>query len=512
MQRDVNTNGVYGGATEANSVLTTQGHSFTWDINGIHSNSIWEMDQLEINGETITVPMTSLADTAPRTETTILSTGTVVTLTVQSLGAEGGNKRHYVLQIDNCYENLTVSGGNMVGNNHKEFVMRMLQGVENSQFWSSISGSAVTQNFWNTLRQDSLLDKRNQGNQIDDPFRVKVQAGCQNMHVSFTTKESDPLQTDGNCYESGEYVEYLIRTDTGNTDNLGVKGIYEVVPYSQWHASEDEYFYFRATSALRSLMGSSQYGVILINIYADPIRAGMDYRNGAGDGIAAPVEANIENMPQYQNGGPYGYNIQTNPTALVSNRTPVDKTGEFIFDHWEILVVEGNEPSTTSKKDNGVTMEIKPGEDIHVSQKIVSLLSDCLYYNLEAERNILTLKACWTSRMPNLPIPYTVRYILADLNGGELTNKRQIEEHTHTVNEGAMLVTDLYQDGNKTLSASIQAVLEGENAYGTDYTREANWEVYEPATTKKIESVSPGNNVAEIYLIKKTASVTVTKE
>lgn len=74
-----------------------------------------------------------------------------------------------------------------------------------------------------------------------------------------------------------------------------------------------------------------------------------------------------------------------------------------------------------------------------------------------------------------------------------------------------MLVTDLYQDGNKTLSASIQAVLEGENAYGTDYTREANWEVYEPATTKKIESVSPGNNVAEIYLIKKTASVTVTK-
>lgn len=47
-------------------------------------------------------------------------------------------------------------------------------------------------------------------------------------------------------------------------------------------------------------------------------------------------------------------------------------------------MVEGNEPSTTSKKDNGVTMEIKPGEDIHVSQKIVSLLSDCLYYNLEA--------------------------------------------------------------------------------------------------------------------------------
>lgn len=79
--------------------------------------------------------------------------------------------------------------------------------------------------------------------------------------------------------------------------------------------------------------------------------------------------------------------------------------------------------------------------------------------------------------------------------------------------KGAMLVTDLYQDGTKTPSASIQAVLQGENAAKEDYTKSGNvrWVVYEPKTTKMIPSVNMNNNVATIYLIKGNTKVNVEK-
>lgn len=48
-------------------------------------------------------------------------------------------------------------------------------------------------------------------------------------------------------------------------------------------------------------------------------------------------------------------------------------------------------------------------------------------------------------------IPYTVRYVTAEIKDGQIdpSTEKVIEERTHTVNKGAMLVTDLYQDGTK---------------------------------------------------------------
>ncbi|EJW96572.1 hypothetical protein EVA_15321, partial [gut metagenome] len=68
--------------TESNSNLTTTGDSFVWEWDGITTKPhTWEMDQLEINHEAITVPMVSLNQgNTTNTERTTLSTGTEVAL------------------------------------------------------------------------------------------------------------------------------------------------------------------------------------------------------------------------------------------------------------------------------------------------------------------------------------------------------------------------------------------------------------------------------------------------
>ena len=487
---------------ESNCKLDSNTHSFTWNFNGISfGNYTWEMNQLEINGEAIRVPMTTLTNTNPQTEKTILSTGTIVTLTVQSLGGNNGKtgKRAYTLQIDNCYEDLTISGGNMVGHIHREFAVHSLLGFEDSQYWYK-SGT------WNPLEQDTLIDKRNAGYDITDPFRFKLAGGYRNVHVSFTTKEGVVLQKDGTMQEgvSSPYIEYLIRTDTQDTENLNVRGTYTVVPYEQWTPSDDGYYYCRATNALDTYMkANSAQGVILTNFYADVIKGAIDYRNGAGDGETAPKAEHIEYMPGYQNGGNDGYNIRTNPTAIVSNSIPIDKDSNFIFDHWEILIVKDGELTADKKKDdNGNAVVIQPGQGIPVTTEILTRLNDCLYFHDEQQRETLTLQAVWKKRGANAPMPYSVRYILADLKNGNLENEREIEVHYHTVNEGSTLVSDLWQDGNKTLSTTIQEILNGDNIEQIDYRKEGNWVIYEPKTTKKIESVSADNNIAYIYLVK----------
>ena len=128
---------------------------------------------------------------------------------------------------------------------------------------------------------------------------------------------------------------------------------------------------------------------------------------------------------------------------------------------------------------------------------------------------IITVRAVWKKYESKPTIPYTVRYVTAEIKDGQIdpSTEKVIEERTHTVNKGAMLVTDLYQDGTKTPSASIQAVLRGENDAKEDYTNSGNvrWVVYEPKTTKMIQSVDMNNNVATIYLIKGNTKVNVEK-
>ncbi|MDO4444892.1 MAG: hypothetical protein Q4C97_05070 [Bacillota bacterium] len=564
--------------TEDNSNLKTDGHSFVWEWDGVTSKGdqidggdgtvkfhTWELDQLELNGEALIIPMVSLNDINKTiTEKTTLSSGTEVTLSVTSKGGTNAydGRRHYKLELNNCYEDVTISGGNMVAHRHQEYAIRELAGVVDPGFYAATDAAGNPQE-WQTMRQDTLIAKigYSNKNKWTDPFRFKRETGYYKPDISFMTKEGVVLQKN---YKLGfdedgdgeKYIQYLIRTDTGNTGDTSVMGTYREVSWDDWEESADGYYYFRGTDEVKEYAGKpytqdpghmpekASHGVVLVNINARPIRIGLDYLAGGDDqGKTAPKAENIVNLPEIQYGGPNGYNLVNNPRILVSNLIPVDLNNEFVFDHWEIMETtrgEGDEKfwgyltGEVRKDTQGNPYIARTGQEYYLDVPTLNHLENCFYmkgdpgsgdttgnpFNDKPHKGaqthaIITVRAVWKKHESKPTIPYTVKYITAEVKDGKIDTDTEtiIEERTHTVNEGAMLVTDLYQDGSKTPSASIQAVLKGENPQKEDYTRDGlvRWVVYEPKTTKMIEHVNMKNNEAIIYLIKGNTKVNVEK-
>ena len=481
--------------------FSAQDHSFYWDFWGWTAGGFtWELDQLQINGEPVTVPMVDVTSDKTVTETTTLSTGTKITISVTSNQKEVGSKaiRYYRMDVENCYENLTVSAGNLVSHKHKELVFKHLNGVNDPEYYQTRDG----QGSWNDLKPGSLVERAS-GNNYSDPIRFKKADGYQMPHISYTKKDGTKLQEDDDL-KTGEdaFAEYLIKNESD----------FEIVSYENWQASSDGYYYFRGTEALQNYMNPDlAQGVVLVNIQASPIKYGINYVSGAGrtqDGVQiSPNLTDIEDMPTYQNGGENGYNCENHQKVLISNQQPVDKTGRFIFDHWEVLTAEtqddgtGYPTETVKKLADGNPLTYAEGESLQCSGASIAALQDCLYYDRDKDRKILTLRAVWKAREERDAIPYMVNfYVSYKENGKTMTEK--IKSRTHMVNPGAKIVADLYQyeDGKKQLSANIQNVLGGDNETGSAYDGE--YRIDDVNTTKGIDNVTVDNNTVNIYLVK----------
>lgn len=434
------------------------------------------------------------------TETTTLSTGTKITISVTSNRGDNGSSatRRYRMDVENCYENLTVSAGNLVGHYHKELVFKHLNGVSDPQYYKTKNG----QGSWNDLKPGSLVE-RVAGGSYSDPIRFKKADGYQMPHISYTKKDGTKLQEDDD-FKTGEdaFVEYLIKSESG----------FKIVSYENWQASSDGYYYFRGTEALQNYMNPDlAQGVVLVNIQASPIKYGINYVSGAGrtqDGVQiSPNPTDIEDMPAYQNGGENGYNCENHQKVLISNQQPVDKTGRFIFDHWEVLTAEtrddgtGHPTETVKRLADGNPLTYAEGESLQCSGASIAAVQDCLYYDRDKDRKILTLRAVWKKREEKDAIPYMVNFYVSYKENGETVTKK-IKSRTHMVNPGARVVADLYQyeDGKKQLSANIQNVLSGDNETGSAYDGE--YRIDNGKTTKGIDNVTVDNNTVDIYLVK----------
>lgn len=481
--------------------FSAQDHSFSWDFWGWTAGQVtWELDQLQINGEPVTVPMVDVTSDKTVTETTTLSTGTKITISVTSNKGNNGSTaiRYYRMDVENCYENLTVSAGNLVGHNHKELVFKNLNGVSDPQYYKTGNG----QGSWYDLKPGSLVERKSSNN-YSDPIRFKKADGYQMPHISYTKKDGTKLQEDDDL-KTGEnaLVQYLIKNESG----------FKVVSYENWQASSDGYYYFRGTEALQNYMKADlAQGVVLVNIQASPIKYGINYVSGAGrtqdDVQISPNLTDIEDMPTYQNGGENGYNCENHQKVLVSNRQPVDKTGRFIFDHWEVLTAEtqddgtGYPTETVKTLADGNPLTYAEGESLQCSGASIAAVQDCLYYDRDKDRKILTLRAVWKARKERDAIPYMVNFYVSYKENGETVTKK-IKTRTHMVNPGARIVADLYQyeDGKKQLSANIQNVLSGDNETGSAYDGE--YRIDDEKTTKGIDNVTVDNNTVDIYLVK----------
>lgn len=480
--------------------FSAQDHSFSWDFWGwTAGGTTWELDQLQINGEPVTVPMVDVTSDQTATETTTLSTGTKITISVTSNQKEVGSKaiRYYRMDVENCYENLTVSAGNLVGHKHKELVFKHLNGVSGPQYCKTENG----QGDWINLKPGSLVERAS-GNNYSYPIRFKKADGYQMPHISYTKKDGTKLQEDDLKTGDDAFVEYLIKSESG----------FEIVSYENWQVSSDGYYYFRGTEALQKYMNADlAQGVVLVNIQASPIKYGINYVSGAGrmqDGVQiSPKPTDIEDMPAYQNGGENGYNCENHQKVLISNQQPVDKTGRFIFDHWEVLTAEtqtdgtGYPTETVKKLADGNPLTYAEGESLQCSGDSIAEVQDCLYYDRDKDRKILTLRAVWKARKDIDAIPYMVNFYVSYKENGEPVTKK-IKSRTHMVNPGARVVADLYQyeDGKKQLSANIQNVLSGDNETGSAYDGE--YRIDDVNTTKGIDNVTVDNNTVNIYLVK----------
>ncbi len=532
-------------------------HEMEFDFVGASMyGTTWELDQLEMNGETITVPMvkSTLATAGPehmQKETTVLSTGTVVEVSVYvflqdgkkhiyggeeppTIGTVGQSVyRQYKLKISNCYENVTISGGNMVGHTHREFVIRHLDGPGQPQYWSYEYTNQ--KHGWQTMYQDSLIDRKND-NYYNDPIRFKRGYGRGVPSIRFSQKDGTVLQENSVVTNTavdtteGSYIEYLNLKPNISDYNLLVQDNkvqdenFDIVSYEQWKPSSEGYYYFRGSKKLADLMGTAKdngsypFGVVLIDIELPILKYALDYETGSDPtGVIAPKEEDVTGMPLFQDGGKHGYNIVDNPEFLIANGKPVDKSGNFFFDHWEAVETEmtedgfGHKTGNIYKDTDGNPIIYGNGEYQRINESFLNNSSHYTYFrpspdgNSSGNRVIYTVRAIWTKIEHQSAIPYVVQYYVD-------SDSKPILEQTYTTNQGATVVADLWQDAHKTLSPSIQNILKGNNNTHTDYTEgdTVEWFVDEEKTDiQKI--IEPNNNIVRVYLYRKSIAVTIHK-
>ena len=318
------------------------GDSFEWKFKGWSTQTYtYEMDQLELNGEAIEVPMVTMADTKTVTATTTLSTGTVVKIAVSSNGGKNGSSavRDYTVTISNCYENITVSGGNMVGHDHKEIVVRRLTGGT-AQY--AVNGTEPSSpNGWKEMESDTLILRKGGDAYRNDTFRFKTDTGFGKPDIRLLPKDALSKLQENDVHENGDgdYIEYL---SYSGPEAAGV-----IRSYQEWLPSYDGNYYFRTTEKLKGYMETSDaQGVVLLEIQGIPTKVGVNYISGGDQkdsegNMISPASSNIVNMPGFDNGGENGYNTINNQHVPISTLIPRDLSGKFEFDHWQVVTSLG---------------------------------------------------------------------------------------------------------------------------------------------------------------------------
>lgn len=166
-----------------------------------------------------------------------------------------------------------------------------------------------------------------------------------------------------------------------------------------------------------------------------------------------------------------------------------------------VTIPRGYPTETVKTLAGGNPLTYAEGESLQCSGASIAAVQDCLYYDRDKDRKILTLRAVWKARKERDAIPYMVNFYVSYKENGETVTKK-IKSRTHMVNPGARVVADLYQyeDGKKQLSANIQNVLSGDNETGSAYDGE--YRIDDEKTTKGIDNVTVDNNTVDIYLVK----------
>lgn len=306
------------------------GNSTTFSFTTLNTGRIvWAMDALNINKQTLVIPFVG-SEATTASETTTLESGTVVTINAEYLSS--GNRR-YTISVSNCYENITITGGNLHNVNDKpEWAVQQTENIAILEHGKSPNyealqiGYVMTYPGWETIQNNNNRFNifRNQSYWVTrNSIRFKVADGYVNPQIKYVTAEG-----------ADDYSRVLdISLAAADTD------YYHLVTSAP---NPDGYYYL----SLRGNSSDTYMG--LLSIRAELARYGVSYDKGD--------DVSDADMPGFDDGGHYGggtlrgYNVKDNETVIVAKSAPVDPTNQYIFLHYTIDGDESGDTYAPSQK------------------------------------------------------------------------------------------------------------------------------------------------------------------
>lgn len=268
-----------------------------WEFTtNLQDGVMWRLDSLQINGEQLAIPFADSPREVPVSKTTTLSSGTVVKLKLTRMQRSNGKyTRTYTLSVSNCYEDITISGGNLNASGWTEVIPETLVGVELK------IGSGNDSESWKQIDQSEPFS-------IGDFGDRDYQYGQRDIHFRLKDGYADPV------------VRY---TDAAGNNIPGRPG--------------------KGSFELRGPDSSGWYHITIndVGAYADGntftflhIEAKLaDYMVTYDDGN---VTAEPGSMPQDDTNNENYYNIVNAAQVPVSNVIPLASDATMAFQHWEL--------------------------------------------------------------------------------------------------------------------------------------------------------------------------------
>lgn len=338
-----------------------------WTFTTKTSNT-WILDGLQINGTKLNIPYGEYSrwGFSPVSQTTTLPSGTVVTLTLTNVTSDG--RRTYTLAVSNCYENITITGGNLNASGWTEIIPDRLTGVEFQVYDRQQQASSY--GTWKSLEQSEPFGVGNHYNNDKNywfgtyELRFRLLPGYVNPEISYGTVSG---------IENNDLEGYV-----GNVNGPDAEGWYTFSINGQ----------------------GSGNSITMLRIEADLGYYDVDYSKGN-------YEGNGEiSLPSYDDGN---YNIVNNSQIIVSNTIPTDSSNAYVFDYWTL---EGY------VDDDGNLIQISPNQ-------VLNLEDVAEYANVVNGQYVLPLVAHWVDASTAEQITYSIQFIVEDENGSviETINK-----------------------------------------------------------------------------------------
>ncbi len=322
--------GTIGTTGTAAGTGTISNNSYTWSFwtnmevpDDISSgNDRWMVDALEINGTTIEIPYAETLTSAV-SKTTTLPSGTVITVTLDQIqnSSGTGKTRHYTITVSNAYEDIVISGGNIVNAaSSTEIIAEVLENVEYAFYGYSTSDRAYTRTGlgWQTwgvgepiasgATQSTTQQNRNYNmygfNQTNNnAMRFSVPTGYYNPELAFVSTTEDDLISN-------------VALGSGLSRGTKTDGYYPINGNPT-----NGYYYFRIT-------GMNNNSIALLRIRASLMRYGISYDAGGISGATVPA---FDEGGRYGDGSLQGYNVEDNQYITLAKDAPTSDDYVFLY-------------------------------------------------------------------------------------------------------------------------------------------------------------------------------------